>query len=240
MIMTNQWNRLESIYGQVVLQKLQGSTVFLCGLGGVGSNCLNVLARSAISNFVLVDFDTVDPSNINRQAVARLDTVGRPKTQVAKKDVLNINSNAKVEVFDKKLDADNTYEFLESVNAKLPFDFVLDCIDCIPAKVEIARFAQDKNIPIISSMGAAEKFDNFAIQLADLYDTYNCPLAKSFRHQAKKAGIKYLPVVFSAEEQDTEKVSSSRKTGTPLGTTSYLPTLFGIHMAAECIKHLIK
>lgn len=225
--MQNQFLRTESLIGKENLQKLHKAKVAIFGLGGVGSYVVEGLARAGIGNFVLVDKDIVDVTNLNRQIIATSETLGLPKVQVAQKRILEIYPEAKVEVLQTFFLPDSP-EILDKT-----MDYVVDCVDTVTAKIELVERAKKLNIPIISCMGTGNKLDPTKFEVADIYQTSVCPLAKVMRKELKARNIGNLKVVYSKEEP--------MKTETKVpGSVSFVPSVAGLILAGEVVKDLIK
>ena len=190
----NKFSRAELLIGKQSLEKLQKSKVAIFGIGGVGSYVVEGLARCGIGNFILVDNDEVSETNINRQIIATTKTIGMPKVEVAKERILEINPDANVEIFKEFFMPDSKDFFDKSV------DYIVDCIDTITGKIELVLRANKLNIPIISCMGTGNKLDPTRFEVADIYKTEVCPLAKVMRKELKVRNIKKLKVVYSKEE----------------------------------------
>ena len=217
------------------MEHLSECRVAVFGIGGVGGYVCEALARSGVGTFDLIDNDKVCLSNINRQIIASNKTVGRYKTDVMKERILDINPNAKV----------NTYQcfFLPENASEFPFDkynYVVDAIDTVTAKIELVMQCQEKGVPIISAMGAGNKLDPTQFRVADIYKTKMDPLAGVMRYELKKRGVKKLKVVYSEEEpiKPTEETVVNGK-ATP-GSTAFVPSVAGLIIAGEVIKDLIK
>ncbi len=192
--MSNQFSRTELLIGKEGINKLQNSKVAVFGIGGVGSYVVEGLARAGIGEFILIDKDIVDETNINRQIIATTKTVGMPKVEVSKQRILEINPNAKVETY-KEFFVPESKDFFDE-----KIDYVIDCVDTITAKIEIIIRAKKHNIPVISSMGTGNKLNPTEFEIADIYSTSICPLAKVMRKELKQRGIESLKVVYSKEE----------------------------------------
>ena len=192
--MTNQFSRTELLIGKDGVEKLQNSKVVVFGIGGVGSYVVEGLARAGVGEFILIDKDIVDETNINRQIIATTKTIGKPKVDVAKQRILDINPNAKVETC-KEFFMPESKDFFNKT-----IDYVIDCVDTITAKIEIIVRAKKHNIPVISSMGTGNKLEPTRFEIADIYSTSICPLAKVMRKELKKREIKDLKVLYSKEE----------------------------------------
>ena len=245
------FDRLELLIGKENVVKLHNSKVAIFGIGGVGSFVVEALARAGIGNFVLVDNDVVDITNINRQIIATSSSIGKPKVEIAKKRVLDINPNAKVEIYQEFFMPDSKDFFDNTV------DYIVDAVDTVTAKIELVVRSNKLNIPIISSMGTGNKLDPTRFEVTDIYKTSVCPLAKVMRKELKTRGIKNLKVVYSKEEPIKPKVTENNncKTGCvcPPGTVrkctaknqvpgsiSFVPSVAGLIIAGEVIKDIIK
>lgn len=227
-----QFSRTELLIGKENLEKLKNSKVAIFGIGGVGSFVLEALARAGIGNFILVDKDNVDLSNLNRQIIATRKTVGKPKVEVAKERILEINPNADVEIY-KEFFMPETEGILDST-----ISYVVDAIDTVTAKIELVKRAQKLNIPIISSMGTGNKLDPTKFEVSDIYKTSVCPLAKVMRKELKARKIKKLKVVYSKELPI--KVARNEEVIKQIpGSISFVPSVAGLIIAGEVIKDII-
>ena len=224
--MENQFSRTELVIGKEKVDILKKSKVAIFGIGGVGSYVVEGLARSGIGNFILVDKDEVSISNINRQIIATHNTVGNPKVEVAKKRILEINPNANVEIYQEFFMPDTEGIIDDSI------DYIVDAVDTVTAKLELIVRANKLNIPIISCMGTGNKLDPTKFEIADIYKTSVCPLAKVMRKELKARGIKKLKVLYSKEE--------AIKTEGVIGSVSFVPSVAGLIISGEVIKDLIK
>ena len=206
-------------------------TVF--GVGGVGSFLCEALARAGVGSFVLIDADTVSESNINRQLIATHESVGRLKTELMRERILSINPKASVECISKFVTA-------EELSPLMSFhtDYIADAVDTVSLKIELARYAEEKNIPIIASMGTGNKIHPELFELADIYDTSVCPLCRAMRRELKQMGVRSLRVVYSKEEPI--KVQTEKTDGRyPPASVSFTPPVAGMLMAGEIIRNLI-
>lgn len=192
--MQNQFLRTESLIGKENLQSLHKAKVAIFGIGGVGSYVVEGLARAGIGNFVLVDSDTVDITNLNRQIIATTGTLGLPKVEASKKRILEIHPEAKVEMLQTFFMPDSPQILDETM------DYVVDCVDTVTAKIELVVRAKKLNIPIISCMGTGNKLDPTRFEVTDIYKTSVCPLAKVMRKELKARNIENLKVIYSKEE----------------------------------------
>lgn len=236
--MLNQFSRTELLYGKGAMDKLYDTKVAIFGIGGVGGYVVEALARSGIGHFVLVDNDKVSLTNLNRQIIATMDTVGKYKVDVMKDRILSINPQADIEVRQRFFLPENKDEFDFA-----SYDYVVDAVDTVTAKIAIITQAKVNNIPIISSMGAGNKIDPTAFEIADIYDTSIDPLARVMRHELRKRHIADLKVVYSKEKPiipiDNNEVNSEndKRRSTP-GSTAFVPSVAGLIIASEVIKDL--
>lgn len=245
--MINQFSRTELLLGKAAMEKLSKARVAVFGIGGVGGYVCEALVRSGVGAFDLVDNDKVSPSNLNRQIIATGRTIGRYKTDVMKERILDINPDADVKIYKCFFLPENADEF--------PFeeyDYVVDAVDTVTAKIELVMKCKEKNIPIISSMGAGNKLDGSCFKVADIYKTKVCPLAKVMRRELKKRGVKNLKVVYSEEipvsprdmeEGFKERIcnSSEEQNSTRRsipGSVAFVPSVAGLIIAGEVVKDL--
>ena len=224
----SQFERFISLIGEENFHKLSSKKVMIFGVGGVGGYVVEALARSGIENFVLIDSDVVEESNINRQIIATLDTIGKSKVEVMKNRVLSINSNAKVTSIQKFYLPENSNEFDFS-----GVDYIIDCVDTVSAKLSIVSKAKELNLPVISAMGAGNKMDPTQLKVSDIYKTSVDPLCKVMRHELRKLGIKELKVVYSLEAP----IKNNNRTP---NSNAFVPSSMGLIIASEVIKDLIK
>ena len=253
--------RTERLIGREAVEKLKRSKVAVFGLGGVGSYAAEALARSGLGRLVLVDGDNVCFSNLNRQIHATIKTLGRPKTDVMKERILDINPEAQVTVHKKFFSGDIAGDFITD-----DLDYIVDAIDAVQNKIDLIAAAKEKGIRIISSMGAGNKLDPTKFRVGDIYATSNCPLAKVMRRELKKRGIDALKVVYSIEipkrevffaEEDCgggedgnsphrfwdmhEGAMAAGRTAAGkeiLGSVSFVPPVAGFIIAGEVVKEL--
>ena len=250
--MLNQYSRTELLFGKEAMEKLWQSRVIVFGIGGVGGYTVEALARSGVGNIDIVDDDKVCLTNINRQIIATRKTVGKYKVDVAEERILDINPDIKVTKF-KTFYTPETANQFDFKN----YDYVVDAIDTVTGKIELVLQAQNANVPIISSMGAGNKLDPTKFEVADIYKTSVCPLAKVMRRELKKRGVKKLKVVYSKEEAITpiEDMAISCKAhcicppGTVRkctqrrqvpGSNAFVPSVVGLIIAGEVIKDIAK
>lgn len=240
--MLNQFSRTELLLGDAAMKKLKNSRVAVFGVGGVGGYTVEALARSGVGALDLIDNDTVSLTNINRQIIATLDTVGRDKVDVAQERIKSINPDCVVTTH-KCFYLPETAEQFDFTD----YDYVVDAIDTVKGKIEIVMRAKECSTPVISSMGAGNKLDPTAFEVADISKTSVCPLAKVMRVQLRKRGVNHLKVVYSKEQPLTpiitddakEEFSSSVRRTLP-GSTAFVPSVVGLIIASEVVKDLIK
>ena len=240
--MNNQFLRTEMLIGKENVEKLHNKKVALFGIGGVGSFVLEGLTRAGIQNFILVDKDEIDITNLNRQIIATHSTIGKAKVEVAKDRVLDINPNAKVEIH-KEFFLPETQGIVDT-----SIDYIVDCVDTVKAKIELVVRANKMNIPIISSMGTGNKLDPTKFEITDIYKTSICPLAKVMRKELKVRGIRKLKVLYSKEEpikRNSSNINDSNDSNSPNikqppASISFVPSVAGLIIAGEIIKDLIK
>ena len=192
--MLNQFSRTELVVGKDGVEKLNNTKIAIFGLGGVGSFALEGLVRAGIGNLVLIDNDCVELTNLNRQILATHKTIGKPKVEIAKQRILDINPNANVEIHQEFFMPETEGILDDSI------DYIVDCIDTVTAKIELVVRAERLNIPIISCMGTGNKLEPTRFEVADIYKTSICPLAKVMRKELRNRGVKKLKVVYSTEE----------------------------------------
>ena len=235
----NEFTRSELLLGAKAMEKLKNSRVAVFGVGGVGGYAVEALARSGVGALDLIDDDKVSLSNINRQIIALHSTLGRYKVDAAAERVRDINPSCLVTVHKTFYSADTAAGFDFS-----QYDYVIDAIDTVSGKIALVMQAEEAGVPIICSMGAGNKLDPSAFEVADIYSTSVCPLARVMRRELKKRGIKRLKVVYSREEALTplpsreEEGAAHQKRVTP-GSVAFVPSVAGLILAGEAIKDLI-
>lgn len=236
--MINEFSRTELLLGTGGMERLRGSTVAIFGVGGVGSHCIEALARSGIGSLILVDNDTVSLTNINRQSIAYHSTIGQYKTRVMAERIHDINPQASVTVFETFVLPDNLEGLFDRMPG--PVDYVIDAIDTVTAKLALTVYAQKNRIPIISSMGTGNKLHPELFQITDLSKTSVCPLCKVMRRELKKRNIFHLKVLYSREEPIKPAVESGETTSkrTVPGSISFVPPVAGLMIAGEVIREL--
>lgn len=250
--MLTQFSRTELLFGKEAMDKLAGSKVAVFGIGGVGGYVCEALVRSGVGAFDLIDDDKVCLTNLNRQIIATRSTVGKYKTDVMRDRMLDINPNVEVEVHKCFFLPENADDFPWD-----NYDYVVDAVDTVTAKIALVMKCKEKNIPIISSMGAGNKLDGSQFKVADIYKTKVCPLAKVMRRELKKRGVKKLKVVYS-EEIPTRPIEDmaiscrnncicppgaehkcTERRDIP-GSVAFVPSVAGLIIAGEVAKDLIR
>ena len=228
--MENEFSRTELLLGSEAIEKLNKARVAIFGVGGVGGYVCEALARSGVGSFDLIDKDTVSITNINRQIIALHSTLGKNKTEVMKERILDINPKATVNIYNVFYLPETSDEF--NFNK---YDYVIDAVDNVSAKIELVMKAKENNVPIISSMGAGNKIDPTKFQVSDIYKTSVDPLARVMRRELKKRGVEKLKVVYSTEEPLKPKMEVNFP-----GSTAFTPSVAGLLIAKEVVMDLIK
>lgn len=226
--MEKEFERSELLLGSDGMKRLAEATVAVFGIGGVGGHAAEALVRCGVGKLVLIDGDEVALSNINRQTLATHATLGMKKTEAAALRFTEINPNVKIVGY-PKLYCEKTREEFDFSE----YDYVVDAIDDIPAKIDIIKRAKDMNVPIISAMGAGSKLDPSRFRVSDISKTTVCPLARAVRTRLRKIGINHLKVVFSDEPPVRERLA-----GEPVGSVSFVPSVMGLIIAGEVIREL--
>lgn len=258
----NPFIRTEWLIGREAVKKLAGSKVAVFGIGGVGSFAAEGLARAGVGKLVLIDHEVVELSNLNRQIHATMKTIGKPKVELMKERIQDINPAAEVIAYREFYVAGLSDMLIDN-----DLDYIVDAIDSISSKIDLIVKAKEKGIPIISGMGAGNKFDPLRVKVGDIYDTAVCPLAKVMRKELKKRNIASLKVVYSTEEpvkpirinsdtcinsEENQTDNSSSDSGSdkhpadkhpvkknPPGSVVFVPSVFGLIIASEVVKDLI-
>ena len=230
--------RTRLLLGEEKMERLQQAHVLVVGLGGVGAYAAEMICRAGVGRMTIVDADTVQPTNINRQLPALHSTMGREKAEVLAARFKDINPDIQLTVLPVFLKDDNIPELLDAAR----YDFVVDAIDTLAPKCYLIAEALKRHIKIVSSMGAGAMSDITQIRFADIWDTYHCGLSKAVRKRLQKLGIKRkLPVVFSTEQADPKAVlltEDEQNKKSTCGTVSYMPAVFGCYLAEYVIKRL--
>ena len=239
--MTSQFSRTTRILGENTIKILSDKHIAIFGLGGVGGYVAEALVRSGIGKFDLIDHDKIDITNLNRQIIATHKTIGRDKAEVMRERMLDINPAAEITIHPCFFLPENAADFEFK-----KYDYVVDAVDTVTAKIELVLRAREAGVPIISSMGTGNKRNPAMLEVADLYKTSVCPLARVMRRELKKRGVEELKVVYSREEslkpketESTEKDTSRDERAIP-GSTAFVPPAAGLLIASEVVKDLIQ
>ena len=235
--MDEKFSRTEMLIGNEGMGKLNDAKVAIFGLGGVGSFVCEGLARSGIGNFILVDYDKIDETNINRQLIATVNTIGKYKVDLMKERILEINPNANVEVYNEFYMVDSEIDIITE-----DLSYAVDCVDTIMAKIAIICNCDAIDVPVISSMGTGNKLDPTMFEVADIYETSICPLARIMKKDLKKRNIEKLKVVYSKEHPiNTNDCAINQKDSKfkVKGSVSFVPSVAGLIIAGEVIKDII-
>lgn len=231
--MENQYSRTEMLLGEEGVERLKKSRVAIFGVGGVGGYAAEAIARAGVGEIDLIDSDAVSVSNINRQIIATHDTVGKYKTEAMRDRILSINPEAKITCHNLFFD-ENTRDVFDFSS----YDYVIDAIDSLSAKVELIATAHSASCPIISAMGAGNKLDPTMFRVSDISKTTVCPLARAVRIALRKRGINHLKVVYSTELPVVPpEISDGVKKRVP-GSISFVPSVMGLILAGEVIKDI--
>ena len=249
--MENQFSRTERLFGAPAMEKLKGARVAVFGIGGVGGYVAEALARSGVYKLDLIDKDEVSLTNINRQIIALHSTIGRAKVDVMKERILDINPEAEVRTY--------KYFYLPETRDLFDFsqyDYVVDAVDTVTAKIQLIVQAKERNVPIICSMGAGNKVVPTAFEVADISETSVCPLARVMRQECKKRGIRDVKVVYSKEKpvNNGDNLNCSNNGDSPVkpenlelkgngiapASCAFVPSVAGLIIASEVIKDLIR
>ena len=229
--MEEEWKaRTELLIGKDNIQKLKNSRVIVYGIGGVGSFAVEGLIRSGIENIILVDNDVISPSNLNRQIHATVPNIGRLKVECMKERIISINPNVKVENHLAQDIGDGEESLIDNT-----ITYVIDAVDTVTTKLKLIQRAKAQKVPIISCMGTGNKLDPSRFEIADIYKTSVCPLAKVMRKELKKRGIQDLKVLYSKEEP----IKHEEQSNVP-ASISYVPSVAGLIIAGEVIRDICK
>ena len=237
--MINEYSRTELLIGKAGIERLKAASVMVFGVGGVGSHCIEALARSGVGRLTLIDNDTVSLTNINRQSIAYHSTIGRYKTEVMKERIRDINPEICVKTYEMFVLPDN----LEALFEERP-DYIIDAIDTVTAKLALVELALKLDIPVISSMGTGNKLHPEMFEITDLSKTSVCPLCKVMRKELKARGIYHLKVLYSKEkpidtsERDTGEDKGQRRS-IP-GSISFVPPVAGLLIAGEAVRDIVE
>ena len=234
--MEDKFSRTEMLIGNDGMEKLNTSKVAIFGLGGVGSFVCEGLARSGVGNFILVDYDKIDESNINRQIIATTKTIGKYKVEVMKERILDINPTANVETYREFYLADSKTDIITQ-----DLSYAVDCVDTIMAKIAIICKCKEIDVPVISSMGTGNKLNPTMFEIADIYETTVCPLARIMKKDLRKRNIEELKVLYSRENPintNNHPINENEKFKVK-GSVSFVPSVAGLIIAGEVIKDIV-
>lgn len=234
MSIKEEFSRTAYVYGEQAIEKLKKAHVAVFGVGGVGGYICEALCRAGVGQIDIFDRDTVSLSNINRQIIALHSTVGRPKVEVMRERMLDINPECVINAYNVFYLPENAGEYDLS-----QYDYIADAVDTVSAKLEIATRAYQNKIPIISAMGAGNKTDPTRFEVADINDTSVCPLARVMRRELKARGIKKYKVVYSKEEPRKSGVTDPESGKAIPGSLSFVPSAMGLIMASEIINDIV-
>ena len=235
MYIKEEYSRTAYIYGEESIKKLNNSRVAVFGVGGVGGFACEALARAGVGGIDIFDRDTVSLSNINRQIIALQSTVGRAKVDVMKERIADINPDCKVNAYEVFYLPENADQF-----DLTGYDYIIDAVDTVSAKLEIVCRADACQVPVISAMGAGNKTDPTMFEVSDINKTEVCPLARVMRRELRKRGVEKLKVVYSKEEPMKRESADIENGKTVPGSLSFVPSVMGLIIAGEVIKDLIK
>ena len=240
-MLDNLFDRVKTLIGENALNKLKSSSVAVFGVGGVGGYVIEALVRSGVGKIAIFDNDVVSESNINRQIIANVDNIGKDKVAEAKNRILSINPNVKVETFKVFYLPENAKEYDLS-----GYDYVVDAVDTVSAKIEIISRAKELGVPVISCMGTGGKIDTTALKVADISKTHTCPLARVMRRELNKRNITNVKVVFSTEEnlnlnndEQNQKVINEQTNKSVPPSMIFVPASAGLLIAKEVVLDLI-
>lgn len=235
----HEFSRTQLLIGTECQQKLKTSTIVVFGVGGVGSHCIEALARCGVGRLVLIDNDQVSLTNINRQSIAYHSTVGQYKTQVMKARIADINPAAQTDTFETFVLPDNLGELLDGIET---ISYIIDAIDTVTAKLAIAQYCTEHQIPLIASMGTGNKLHAELFEITDITKTSVCPLCRVMRKELKNRGIQHLKVLYSKEQPLPPVIPSEEVTGkrSVPGSISFVPPVAGLLIAGEVVRDLLE
>lgn len=227
------FQRTELLLGKENLEKLKNSHVIVFGVGGVGGYVVEGLVRSGIGSLTIVDFDKIDITNLNRQIIATQDSIGEVKVEAFKKKVLSINPDIKLYAYEEKFFKDKKDMFFKDKK----YDYIVDAIDIVTAKLDLIEIAKETNTPIISSMGTGNKLNPMMFEVTDISKTSVCPLAKVIRQEIKKRRLGKLKVIYSKEEPKKPEADGREKSKN-IGSVAFVPSVAGLIIASEVVKDI--
>ncbi|MDO5708243.1 MAG: tRNA threonylcarbamoyladenosine dehydratase [Andreesenia angusta] len=230
--MDEKFIRSAMLLGEDGIEILKNSNIMVFGIGGVGSFTVEALARTGVGKLSLVDYDQISISNLNRQIHSDINTIGEFKVDIMKERILNINPEMEVRAIREILVEENIDQLISE-----DIDYIVDAIDMVKSKISLIEYAKNKDIPIISAMGAGNKLNPTDLEIADIYNTTICPLARVIRRELRKRNIKDLKVVYSKEKPLESKIDFHERVP---GSVSFVPSVSGLIIASEVIKDLIE
>lgn len=237
-MMIQEFARTEMLIGEKGLKRLRKASVMVLGVGGVGSHCIEALARSGVGRLILVDNDKVSVTNINRQSIAYHSTLGQYKTKLMKDRIWDISPEIEVVTYETFVLPENLHEIFEK-----RVDYIVDAIDTVTAKLALAEYAKEEKIPMISCMGTGNKLHPELFEITDIFNTSVCPLCKVMRKELKERGIRHLKVLYSKEKpiavKGETKEEPGRRRALP-GSISFVPPVAGLLIAGEVIREISK
>ena len=231
----NIYSRTIQLIGEDAIIKLKKTTVLIVGIGGVGGTCFETLVRSGVGTIIIIDNDCVDVTNLNRQLLFTEKDIGKSKVDVARKRAFDINPDVNVISLNMNLNDSNITKLSD-----YKIDYIVDAIDTVTAKIDLVLQGDKRNIPVISSMGAGNKLNPAMFEVADIYKTSVCPLARVMRQKLKKLGIKKLKVVYSKEEPIKTGLIDEETNKSVPGSLAFVPSVAGLIIAGEVVKDLAK
>lgn len=231
--MEEQFSRTQLLLGREAMIKLKNSRVAVFGIGGVGSFAAEALVRTGLGSIVLVDYDIIEISNLNRQVHASLKTIGEKKVVAMKERLMDINPSLNIDIYNEK------YNKGSRNLLKKDYHYVIDAIDMVSSKIDLITTCKAMDIPVISAMGAGNKLDPTKLEVGDIYQTHTCPLARIMRRELRKLGVEDLKVVWSPEEPIRASIESQDLRKSAPGSIAYVPSVCGLIIASEIVKELI-
>ena len=227
--------RTRQLLGDEAMKKLSASCVAVFGLGGVGGYAVEALVRSGVGELVLVDFDSVSESNINRQILATCDTIGKKKTAVAEMRAKSINPDVRIHAVDEFVSEENVAELLSTYK----IDYIIDAIDTVTSKIALIKTASEKSIPVVSSMGTGNKLFPEMLCITDIKKTHTCPLARVMRKKLAECGVRSLDVLFSAEQPIKPSHTETENGRHPPASVAFVPSVAGLIIGGFVVRRLI-
>lgn len=231
--MEEQFSRTQVLLGEEAMIKLKNSKVAVFGIGGVGSFAAEALVRTGLGSIVLIDYDIIEISNLNRQIHASLRTLGKNKVDAMGERLMDINPGLNIEIYNEKYSKESRYLL------KKDYHYVIDAIDMVSSKIDLIASCKAMNIPVISAMGAGNKLNPTMLEVGDIYQTHTCPLARIMRKELRKAGVEDLKVVWSPEKPIRTNIEAQGLRKSVPGSIAYVPPVSGLIIASELVEDLI-